>query len=1814
MSGSTDFNNFSCTTPGKSILFSDNALDTQTIGGTFTITGSPIGLVHLESMTSGNPWRLNPPAADSSVSYAYLKDGDITNGNDVPASRITNAGGNDVSTGDLDGAWQILSAVYTWTGASNTDWTDQSNWNDGLSGYPSLATDSVIIPAAASYPDLSTDPLNPVDPSIQDLVIQNAAELGIGDNSLTISGTFENRGTLKRSGMVGATDGKVNKTDTDSGTVEYTSAGIIQDYGSQDYFNLVIDQAAELAYSTDVNGSFTVNASGSLNPQSKLITVGGDWTSNVVAPGPVLLSGTVVFDDSSKTTHVTGSTTFYNLSCLTPGKTIKFSAAGADTQAIGRMVSVSGTTGAPVRLESAASPGKWQIAPSNSTGTVSYVYLQDGDITSGFNISVSLSVDGGGNDTVVDADGAWLFGGKAYTWRNDAASTSWADPNNWTVSDGSSGYPSQSVSDDAVTIPSGGIRYPVLSSDVTLEDLTIEYGASLDIAVRTLTINGSYENQGTLKRVGMVLAADNKMNVSDTDSGTVEYTAAGYVQEYGAVDYYRLSVSAGALTLSGNLSTAENLVVSGGLLSVGGQTLNVSGSLAVSGSGGVSVTTGSVSLARDWSVTAGASFDAGLSTVTFAGTANQALASGGADVNHDFNNLIINKTAGTVTTAAANAIAVAGNFSVSAGTFNSAANGTAVEAAGNLVVNGSVSSGSALFQVGGNASGSGGWSVTGDGADADVGGSFTVAGFTLVSGEITIGGNTTFTTLSQTGGTVILDGSAAQTLTTAGQQFVNLSLSGTNTVTPSGALKVSGTLDVAAGATLSLAGNTVNVAALTNAGTLTLDTSGGGSLAFGSFGSSGTVSVAGVSTIGVPGAFTNTGTLTLSAATALSVGGDAALGSAGAGWGNLALSMSGNPASLSAGQPFGSLSTTGTASVSLGSALSLSGSLTVGSGMTLTTGVNGLSSASLVCDGILNAGAQTAAFSVTGAAANSTANPANGGTITFGSGTVTLGSLTIGTARFGAGTGDVGGTLSVVTLRPSSTGLRVGGDFTVTTVEANGGTIEFYANGGTTVAANAQTLPAVSITSTRSLSADVTMGSLSIDGGGLSTGSNTLTVNGSVDIKAGTSLTVGTGTVKVGGGWTLAATGSFTAGTGTVQFTAGASPVDISGSSTFHNLHILSDAGGKTLRFTAGSMQTVTNELRIEGTAGNLVSLVSASGGSPWTLDYTGSAPGTNVVYAHLRDSSLTTGTISAVTSRDDGGNSGWDFNSTMLTWTGTTSTAWAVGSNWDIGYEPNTGDDALIPNVVNDPVLGETTQIRGLTIQSGGILSVNGQSLTIGGNLQLTGTLNASAAGSAITAQGDWTVASGGAVSVGPSTVTFSGGADQTLSNGNSDAVADFYHLMVNKTAGTVTVSGNAFDVDGDLTVTSGSLDVQTNNIGITIDGNLQIAGSFSSGTAAVAVGLNTGGAGSWTITGDGADADISGNFSVGTFSLLNAPSQIAGILIAGDAAFTNLTQDNGSLVALDGSGAQLLTTNDKAFRNLGLSGTGTVTVAGALTVNETFSTGAGKTLDLSGNTVNVAALTNAGTLTLDTSGGGSLAFGSFGSSGTVTVAGVSMIGVSGAFTNTGTLTLSAATALSVGGDAALGSAGTGWANLALSMSGNPASLSAGQPFGSLSTTGTASVSLGSALTVGSVTLGDTTALSAGNYLLTVNGALSDGAGSAGLSTGTGGAAITGNVDVTTFNAGPAEVAVGGDWSVGTFTAGGGTVRFNGTAGSTVAATSAFNNVIVSADTALGGSWGIGELSRSTPRRFFPPEPGTSISRVPGTAPRERSRPEAEQ
>jgi hypothetical protein len=309
-----------------------------------------------------------------------------------------------------------------------------------------------------------------------------------------------------------------------------------------------------------------------------------------------------------------------------------------------------------------------------------------------------------------------------------------------------------------------------------------------------------------------------------------------------------------------------------------------------------------------------------------------------------------------------------------------------------------------------------------------------------------------------------------------------------------------------------------------------------------------------------------------------------------------------------------------------------------------------------------------------------------------------------------------------------------------------------------------------------------------------------------------------------------------------------------------------------------------------------------------------------------------------------------WSYSSQTTTWTGNVSTQWNNPLNWDIGIVPNSNMNAIIPDVTlasnNFPLINSVSDsgtALNLNIYVGASITFNNnKGIDVYGNLSNAGTINVTAGStSLINVSGNWS--SSGTFTPGASTVNFRATTgSRTIS---SSATSSFFNVSINSTV-TYTLA-SILDVNGNLVISAGTLDVSTTNFNITLAGNLTITGNFipRSGTLTL-----DGTSGTQTLnTGTAAGRSL--------FNLNKISTSTSNITLASDIDVNNnFTVSRGNL-----GGA--------AF---------TIFVAGNFTVNNTSSTFTNVSVVFDGNAAKTFTYTNTSTVffnnvTINKTGAGS-------------------------------------------------------------------------------------------------------------------------------------------------------------------------------------------------------------------------------------------------
>ncbi|KKP41751.1 MAG: hypothetical protein UR31_C0024G0001, partial [Parcubacteria group bacterium GW2011_GWA2_33_14] len=208
------------------------------------------------------------------------------------------------------------------------------------------------------------------------------------------------------------------------------------------------------------------------------------------------------------------------------------------------------------------------------------------------------------------------------------------------------------------------------------------------------------------------------------------------------------------------------------------------------------------------------------------------------------------------------------------------------------------------------------------------------------------------------------------------------------------------------------------------------------------------------------------------------------------------------------------------------------------------------------------------------------------------------------------------------------------------------GTVTFDVAGGTINSNEAFNSITINHAGTSTLSADTTVaGTLTITSGTLDASSYTITLSGTSTVFSNSgSFTAGTSTILITD--TSSTSKTFAGGGGTyntVTITgSGSGAVIISGSNTFSTFTI---GAPKTVTFTSSTTQTISGSFSCTGTSGNVIT-INSSGGVAASLSK--SSGTVSCDYLHLTNSAATGGASwqPGLNSTDNGGNSGWLFNS----------------------------------------------------------------------------------------------------------------------------------------------------------------------------------------------------------------------------------------------------------------------------------------------------------------------------------------------------------------------------------------------------------------------------------------------------------------------------------------------------------------------------------------------------------------------------------------
>ena len=286
ISGSSDtaFNNFTMENAGGKTL---TLTGTPSVAGTLTLSGS--GTSSRLTVTGSGGFKISAAkgtgqylSIDSAVSVTdtagtadyttlYYEAEDT-----VPSAGTTSA---DYKTIIRNGWRTGLSEIdFIWTGATDTSWTEPSNWDIGI--VPTAGC-KAIIENAAHQPVLTAA----LAFGSGAITVESGSTLTLGANNLTCD-TFINNGTVILAGS--QTIAITTVTNDDASLVEYTGSGSAL-FGTT-YGNLTIDNTAEFTSGSAITVNAALTNNGILNADAN-ITFGAGGSIDTITGSAALLAG-----------------------------------------------------------------------------------------------------------------------------------------------------------------------------------------------------------------------------------------------------------------------------------------------------------------------------------------------------------------------------------------------------------------------------------------------------------------------------------------------------------------------------------------------------------------------------------------------------------------------------------------------------------------------------------------------------------------------------------------------------------------------------------------------------------------------------------------------------------------------------------------------------------------------------------------------------------------------------------------------------------------------------------------------------------------------------------------------------------------------------------------------------------------------------------------------------------------------------------------------------------------------------------------------------------------------------------------------------------------------------------------------------------------------------------------------------------------------------------------------------------------------------------------------------------------------------------
>jgi hypothetical protein len=368
------------------------------------------------------------------------------------------------------------------------------------------------------------------------------------------------------------------------------------------------------------------------------------------------------------------------------------------------------------------------------------------------------------------------------------------------------------------------------------------------------------------------------------------------------------------------------------------------------------------------------------------------------------------------------------------------------------------------------------------------------------------------------------------------------------------------------------------------------------------------------------------------------------------------------------------------------------------------------------------------------------------------------------------------------------------------------------------------------------------------------------------------------------------------------------------------------------LTITTSTLSLSTRNLSVSGNLTNSGSITQTSG--TVSIAGTTTCSGTSVITVGTLNQTgnftVSSGTLNLGSTTAN--LSGSLSNSGTISSTGTINVAGSLTFTGSGNLASNNTSTVVMngssAQIITIPV-ATTVPFNNLTCSNSGGLSFSGGNLNINNNLNLTsgnlalGNRSVSIKGN-ISSSGTGNIASGAGET---NEITLNGTSVQTITN-TSGSSLNIYNLTCNNSSASINLSSGNLSVNNNLTVTTGTLALGSNNL--SVSGNLTNSGTITQTSGTVSVSGTTSCSGTSVITVG--TLNQTGNFTIssGNLNFGSTTANLSGSLsnsgtisssgtinIAGNLSFSatgNLAGDNTSHIVINGSTSQSISSSNSS------------------------------------------------------------------------------------------------------------------------------------------------------------------------------------------------------------------------------------------------------------------------------------------------------------